>query len=68
MPWPLNPKKRYRNLIVRFKINRLIPFLMGNKNGYESESRLFGELCGTADFKEGTGAFLEKRKPNFSGK
>lgn len=40
----------------------------GNEKGYESESRLFGELCGTADFKEGTGAFLEKRKPNFSGK
>jgi len=37
-------------------------------NGYETEARLFGELCGTADFKEGTGAFLEKRKPNFSGK
>ncbi|MEX2476838.1 MAG: enoyl-CoA hydratase-related protein [Gracilimonas sp.] len=40
----------------------------GSNNGYESEARLFGELCGTADFKEGTGAFLEKRKPNFSGK
>lgn len=40
----------------------------GAGNGYESEARLFGELCGTADFKEGTGAFLEKRKPNFSGK
>jgi len=37
-------------------------------HGYETEARLFGELCGTADFKEGTGAFLEKRKPNFSGK
>ncbi|MEX0722595.1 MAG: enoyl-CoA hydratase-related protein [Gracilimonas sp.] len=40
----------------------------GSNNGYESEARLFGELCGTADFKEGTSAFLEKRKPNFSGK
>lgn len=36
--------------------------------GYDTEARLFGELCGTSDFKEGTGAFLEKRKPNFSGK
>ncbi|WP_421775028.1 enoyl-CoA hydratase/isomerase family protein [Gracilimonas sp.] len=39
-----------------------------SENGFETEARLFGELCGTADFKEGTGAFLEKRKPNFSGK
>lgn len=37
-------------------------------NGFETEAKLFGELCGTADFKEGTTAFLEKRKPNFSGK
>ena len=32
------------------------------------ESRRFGELAGTADFKEGTGAFLEKRKAGFSGR
>lgn len=40
----------------------------GKKGGYNSEAKLFGELCGTADFKEGTSAFLEKRKPDFSGK
>lgn len=37
-------------------------------DGYDTEAKLFGELCGTTDFKEGTSAFLEKRKPNFSGK
>lgn len=31
------------------------------------ESRRFGELAGTADFKEGTGAFIEKRKAVFKG-
>ena len=31
------------------------------------ESRRFGELAGTADFKEGTGAFLAKRKAEFRG-
>ncbi len=40
----------------------------GSTNGYHAEAKLFGELCGTADFKEGTAAFLEKRKANFSGK
>jgi enoyl-CoA hydratase len=31
------------------------------------ESRRFGELAGSADFREGTAAFLEKRKPGFLG-
>ena len=35
--------------------------------GLEYESRMFGKLCSTYDFKEGTKAFLEKRKPNFRG-
>lgn len=36
-------------------------------NGYEVEVEEFGKCFGTADFKEGTTAFLEKRKPNFRG-
>ena len=34
-------------------------------NGYDVEVEEFGKCFGTADFKEGTTAFLEKRKPNF---
>lgn len=37
-------------------------------NGYQTEIKNFGECFGTQDFKEGTTAFLEKRKPNFPGR
>lgn len=37
-------------------------------NGYKAEIKAFGEAFGTNDFKEGTTAFLEKRKPAFPGK
>lgn len=37
-------------------------------SGYDVEVSAFGECFGTDDMKEGTGAFLEKRKANFTGK
>jgi len=36
-------------------------------NGYKTEIEAFGKCFATADFKEGTTAFLEKRKPDFKG-
>lgn len=39
----------------------------GTPDGYHVEASLFGELCETEDFKEGTSAFLDKRKPEFKG-
>ena len=36
--------------------------------GLEAEARAFGRICGTADMKEGTRAFLEKRAAKFEGK
>ncbi|MEY4963061.1 MAG: hypothetical protein RLZZ323_380 [Bacteroidota bacterium] len=49
-------------------INAINASFDSNKNGFETEINAFGKLFGTADFKEGTTAFLEKRKANFSGK
>lgn len=37
-------------------------------NGFAYEVERFGDCCGTEDFKEGTIAFLKKRKANFEGK
>lgn len=38
-----------------------------NVDGYSTEIKAFGKCFGTADFKEGTTAFLEKRKAEFVG-
>lgn len=36
-----------------------------SKDGFQVEIEEFGKCFGTPEFKEGTGAFVEKRKPNF---
>ena len=39
----------------------------GAKDGYEKEVKAFGHCFSTQDMKEGISAFLDKRKPNFTG-
>ncbi|MEO8533756.1 MAG: enoyl-CoA hydratase-related protein [Flavobacterium sp.] len=55
-----------------FAISKAIKSINANftdgKNGFEVEIKSFGKCFGTQDFKEGTTAFLEKRKAEFTGK
>ena len=39
--------------------------LYHSDEGFEMEIKNFGELFDEEDFREGTTAFMEKRKPNF---
>lgn len=53
---------------VSSAITAINAYFMEGVDGFAKEAEEFGKCFGTEDFKEGTSAFLEKRKPNFTGR
>jgi enoyl-CoA hydratase len=55
-------------LAISFTLSAISAGVNQSLEGYDKEVAHFGQAITSDDGKEGTAAFLEKRKPNFSGK
>jgi enoyl-CoA hydratase/carnithine racemase len=56
-------------LAIRYALEAIRRGLnMPLEDGLDFEATLFGVLCASEDMKEGTRAFLEKRKARFTGR
>ena len=63
--WRLASLPRLAMAASKMLINRSLEMELAS--GLELEARSFGALAMTHDLAEGVAAFLEKRRPNFSG-
>lgn len=54
-------------LAIGMVINSVNAYYSAEENGYQTEANSFAHCTKTEDFKEGTAAFIEKRKPQFKG-
>ncbi|MEM9648159.1 MAG: enoyl-CoA hydratase-related protein [Bacteroidota bacterium] len=70
LPLSLKIASRISNnspVAIKYAIKAVNAGFKYDVNGYETEIDAFGTCFGTDDFKEGTTAFLEKRKADFPG-
>ena len=54
-------------LAIGMVVNSVNAYFSDEENGYQTEANSFAHCVNTEDFKEGTSAFIEKRKPEFKG-
>ena len=67
--WLAREMAKNGRLGVGYAKNAIVNGLnMSKEDGFRYESSLFGVLFATEDQKEGMGAFIEKRKPQFKGR
>lgn len=62
-----NKIMRNSSVAINLAIKAINACFIDGVNGFDVEIEAFGNCFGTEDFKEGTTAFLEKRKADFPG-
>lgn len=64
----LNKISQKAPVAIEMVIDSINAYFKEGEDGYQTEAKSFAKCCGTDDFKEGSSAFIEKRRPAFQGK